>query len=337
MLPKISIIIVNFNGLPHLLNCISSIEQINYPKERIEVILVDNASKDESVHLVKIKFPWIKILILPKNYGYAGGCNKGANASNGDYLVFLNNDTKVDSEWLVNLIKVMEKNSLIGICGSKLLFLNEPNVINHAGGKISLIGSGYDIDFGEQNKKNIAFPTLVGYVSGASLMIRRRTFIELKGFDPDYFMYCEDVDICWRAWLKGYKVVHVPSSIAYHKFRGSLMHGLAEMEEYYWHRNSLLNIIKNFQFKNMVIGIFLYYPFCIIKLFRLLLNKTPSRVKGMLKANIWLIKNVKKLYAKRTLVQKDRKIKDEELQKMGLFTSLMEAIKEFSKPKISFK
>jgi GT2 family glycosyltransferase len=330
MLPNISIIIVNFNGLPHLLNCINSIKQINYPRDRIEVILVDNASKDGSALLAKVKFPWIKLLRLPKNYGYAEGCNRGAKISNGDYLVFLNNDTAVDGEWLINLVKVIERDDSIGICGSKILFLDRPNIVNHAGGKISLIGSGYDIGFGEQNI-NDELPLLVGYVSGASMMIRKKAFIKLRGFDLDYFMYCEDVDLCWRAWLNGYKVVYIPSSIVYHKFRGSFTRGLVKIEEYYWHRNSLLNLIKNFQFKNMLIGITLYYLFYTIKLFKFLLNGDLSRIKGMLKVNIWLVRNVKKLHLKRILIQKNRKIKDRELQEIGAFTSFMEAVKEFGK------
>jgi len=124
-LPFVSIIVVNYNGRRYLEDCFSSLQRLDYPADRFEVIMVDNASADGSVALVKKRFPWVRIIENKSNLGFAGGNNIAISQSQGDYVALLNNDTKVDRAWLIELIKVCESDPTIGACTSKmLLFYN---------------------------------------------------------------------------------------------------------------------------------------------------------------------------------------------------------------------
>ena len=125
-LPKVSIIIPNYNGKRFLRDCISSIQGIKYPRKRYEIILVDNGSSDSSIDYVQANFPSVKILALRQNYRFTGGNNRGVKIATGELLVFLSNDTIVDRNWLHNLVKVMTYKE-IGICGSKILFMKAPD------------------------------------------------------------------------------------------------------------------------------------------------------------------------------------------------------------------
>lgn len=123
--PFVSVIVLNFNGVVFLKNCLSSLEQLNYPRDAYEVILVDNASTDQSVAYVREQFPWVKIVQNSSNLGYAAGNNIGIRESKGDYIALLNNDTKVEPDWLMELVKICEQDPSVGACTSKILLFDD--------------------------------------------------------------------------------------------------------------------------------------------------------------------------------------------------------------------
>ncbi len=123
--PPVSIITLNFNGLVFLEPCLSSLEQLNYPHGMFEVILVDNASTDQSVDFVRKQFSWVKIIQNESNLGFAAGNNVGIRESKGDYIALLNNDTKVEKDWLIELVKVCLEDPAVGACTSKILLFND--------------------------------------------------------------------------------------------------------------------------------------------------------------------------------------------------------------------
>jgi GT2 family glycosyltransferase len=120
--PLVSVIIVNWNGMQYLERCLSSLRNSNYAHQKMEIIVVDNNSSDGSVDFVKKLFPDVSLLELDKNYGFTGGNNRGVKVARGELLVFLNNDTLVDENWLVELVKAANSDKQIGICGSKIMF-----------------------------------------------------------------------------------------------------------------------------------------------------------------------------------------------------------------------
>jgi len=229
--PFCSIIVLNFNGKRHLNDCFKSLRKINYPKNRYEVIMVDNASTDGSIKFVKKHFSWVRILSLRKNYGFSEGNNKGATKAKGEYIIFLNNDTEVEKDWLIELVKVANDKK-IGICG--------PKIIDKTLGEI---GEGHMI-FGMEYQRSGNKLKECFWVSGCSMFVKREV-IEKMGrlFDPSYFMYYEDVDACWRARRLGYKVMYVPTSIVHHTGRLP-----TEDTAFFHYRNKIWTFKKNTKF-----------------------------------------------------------------------------------------
>ncbi len=324
MNPKVSIIIVNLNGANYLYDCLSSLKSIDY--QNYEVILVDNASSDSSLPLVKQNFPWVKIIALKENHGFAEASNIGADHASGDLLVFLNNDTRVKKTWLSEMVKHMDDS--IATCGSKILFY-EKDIINHAGGAITLLGSGYDIGFGKRDSKEFDDTKFVGSTCGCSMLIRKNIFELLGGFDPDYFACSEDVDLCLRAWIYGFKNLYVPSSVVYHRYGGTLGKRQSYKRVYFCQRNRLINILKNFEPQNILKGILISIIYDFVRILFFVCKKDIKLIFYLIKAYIDVLMMTKPILKKRRVIQKNRRVSDNKLVKMGVITSLTKGIHEF--------
>lgn len=327
ILPKISVLVLNYNGFRFLDKCFESLGELHYPD--YEVILVDNASNDGSVAYVRQKFPWVKLVIHEENYGFCEGYNRSIAFAEGEYLAFLNNDTRVDPNWLAELASAVQEHQA-DICSSKMLSLDNPEVISSRGGKITPIGTGYDIDFnsrdskGEDNKL-----TFVGAVGSGAMLIRKATFLEIGGFDPDYFAGVEDLDLCWRAWLKGYKVIYVANSIVYHKVGGSWDSRHSSSRIFLGQKNRLANIIKNFEFTNVIKGLALSLAYDLVRVVIFLARGEFRNILALANGIICFIKELPKTLRKRKTIQRDRRISDKELYHLGLISPLNDCINEF--------
>ena len=335
-LPMVSIILLNYNGKRFLDGCFSSLSRINYPKSCYEVIMIDNGSLDDSVEFVRQNFPWVKILALNGNYGYAGGNNRGVDVAKGDFIVFLNNDTVVDEEWLAELVNVMLLDDKIAICGSKVVSMDNPHHVQYAGGFLNLVGGALFYPFHGQKSRHDFY--LVGSIFGASFLMKKVIFKKIGGFDESFFMYSDENDLCLRAWIQGYHVAYSPYSIVYH-YGGGTAGTLSRNQScilsarlrsslriYYGNRNSIASIIKNFQIKNLFIGIAFSYLYLLFQLI-LLLRVKSSEVKFLVKAGFWPIKNLKKIWKKRLIVQKCRKINDQTLLEWKLLLSITDMLR----------
>ena len=317
-LAKASIIILNYNGKSYLENCLKSLEEQTY--KNMEVILVDNASIDGSVEYVEQKFPWVKIVRNSRNLGFAEGNNRGVKYATGEYVVFLNNDTVVDKYWLENLIIAAESDPTIGICGSKILFLDKKDLIQELGGLCDIYGSTTHRYCGEIDKGQYDFISDVFYVSGASLLIKRKVLKEIGGFDPIYFMYHEDVDLCWRAQLAGYRVVVVPTSKVYHKGGGSLQSPLSryisgkfeidKQRKYFTERNTLITLLKNYSLKTLLKILPRYLALISAEIGLYIVSGRFDGVIILLKAQFYVLKNIKYILFQREKISKIRKVND---------------------------
>ena len=325
---KTSVIVLNRNGETFLQQCLSSVEEATSRRSDIEMILADNGSTDDSIPLTRKLFPAVKILNLGRNYGFAEANNKAAAVAKGEYLAFLNNDTMVDEAWLCELIKAAESDPSIAICGSRIMFMYSRDKINHAGGKITMIGSGYDQNFGS-TVQSIGDIGCTGYACGASMLVRRSAFQKLGGFDPVYFAFCEDVDLAWRAWIAGYKVVHVPTSIVYHKFSGTWH--LEGDKLYFWHRNCKINILKNFQTPRAIRGIVLNSLFDIVRVLEGLRNHSVGTTTSIVRGYYWILRNIRRILESRALVSRQRSRGDAALQRIGIFASIPESYMEYGR------
>ncbi len=317
-IPQVSIIIVNYNGKTHLEECLSSLEKIDY--KNYEIILVDNNSTDTSVEYVKNTYPSITIIKLNRNYGFAEPNNVGAKNAKGDYLLFLNNDTTVNPNFISEMVNVLEQDPQIAICQSLLL---KPNgEVDSSGDFIDTLGRAYS----SKNKENEVKKILSA--RGASMMVRKNSFWDLGGFDKRFFASFEDVDLGWRAWIWGYKIVLVPNSIVYHKGGQTVKQHLSEIR-FHGVKNSLIIRLTNFEtglattsiFKTL--GVILFRKSFGISLVEDHEEIFPlPSVKIILPGVMWVAKNFGYVLAKRKNLNSRRKRTSQDLLNLGLITKL---------------
>lgn len=321
-------LVLNYNGVRFLDDCFRSLEKLDYPD--YEVVLIDNASSDGSVEYVRHNFPWVRLVAYKHNYGFCEGYNQSIQYAEGEYLAFLNNDTVVDPNWLTELVTAAYEHQA-DICGSKILLYDEPQLINHIGAKITPIGSGYDLGFGMKDSKTNSSqkPVFIAAACGAAMLIKKETFLKLGGFDPDYFAYSEDLDLCWRAWLQGYRVMHIPSSVIYHRFGGSWGSRHASSRIFLGQKNRLANIIKNFEFINVVKGLAISLVYDMVRIALFLVTRELKNILALARGTFCFIKQLPKTLRKRKSIQRSRQVSDKKLYQLGLITSLRECLTEF--------
>ncbi len=215
-----------------------SLFQMGIDESTMHVVLVDNASNDGSVEFTQHKYPRVHILHFETNQGFAPALNEAVHTIDSEWVCFLNNDMRVDPDWLPNLIYAAD--SIDSPCFSSHIFNWEGDKTQFAGGWINVFGKGFESD---QLQDTSPYP--IFFPCGGAMLIRRDIFLEIGGFDKDYFMIYEDVDLGWRLWLLGYKVYLVPDAYVMHKGHASLQSESYERKAVYYERNSLATLYKN--------------------------------------------------------------------------------------------
>jgi GT2 family glycosyltransferase len=212
-LPLISTVILNWNGKEYLNSCIQSVKRQTYPN--IEIILVDNASADDSVETIKNIFSDLRLIINPENMGYGGGNNRGIREAEGRYIFILNSDTEIEKNCFELLWKCIETDQQIGVTTPKILLYDRRNTVDAAG--LTIYPDGLSIGRGRlepQEKYNQSEEVFFG--SGCASLYRKEMLEEIGLFDEDFFAYAEDTDLGWRARLAGWKAYYVAEAIVYH-------------------------------------------------------------------------------------------------------------------------
>lgn len=237
--------IPSLDGRGHLSPCLASLGEMTYPHDRTEIIVVDNGSTDGSVAFISESFPGVTVLPQATNLGFARACNLGAKKASGEIVVFLNNDMKVDTEWLGTLIRPIREGRAAST-GSKVLSWDGSKV-DFAGAVMNFEAKGAQVAYGEKydpDKHDRAGEML--FANGGSMAINRRIFLDSGGFDGDYFAFYEDVDLGWRLWILGERVIYVPESIAYHRHHGTSSRFHPSKLRVLYERNSIITALKNY-------------------------------------------------------------------------------------------
>ena len=247
--PKVAVVILNWNGQKYLEQFLPSVLASEY--NNLEVVVADNGSSDDSISFVKKQFPAVSIISFPRNYGFAKGYNEAFKQIASDYVVILNSDVEVQSGWIQPMVDLLESDSTIVGCQPKILSYQRKNVFDYAGaagGWIDKYGYPFgkgrvfdvcEVDHGQYDQSEPIF-----WASGAALFIRYHAFLELKGFDEYFFAHQEEIDLCWRLQLAGYKLYSCPESVVYHLGGGTLPRGNSR-KTYLNFRNNHIMLAKN--------------------------------------------------------------------------------------------
>ncbi|MBI2547517.1 MAG: glycosyltransferase family 2 protein [Candidatus Aenigmarchaeota archaeon] len=331
VLPFVSVVVLNYNGERFIKDCLESLKNIDYDNDRFEVIVVDNASTDKSVEVIKKYTPWAKFIETGKNLGYAGGNNVGVENAKGEYLVILNPDTEVDKNWLKELVKHIISDSGIGACSSKVLYYADKSKINTIGGFWSVLGvSGSIGEMDSQDKYDDTVYTF--YPTGCSMIMKKELYLSLGKFDDDYFLYCEDPDIGWRIWDNGYKVCLAPKSIVYHlgsaALKGLGKKSYSNLFYFYNTRNGLLTIIKNATTMDLLWMVPLYFVSWSTLAFLFLIRGKFIAAKSTIKGLIWPVSNLPWVIKKRYTANYKRTGKSK-----YMMTGFIDTLKIFFKSK----
>jgi GT2 family glycosyltransferase len=210
----VSVIVPNWNGKGLLKGCLGSIENQTYKEH--ETIVADDGSTDGSADYVQREFPYVRLVQLHRNQGFAAATNAGIRIARGEFLAFLNNDAEAHPKWLAEMVHAIRSDATIGFVGPKILDGREPTKIAAAGGRFSRNGSATDFGRGELDSKAFDRSRPVLWVTGAACMFRRQVFDVVGLLDESFGSMSEDVDICLRAQLKGFRGLYVPFAIVYH-------------------------------------------------------------------------------------------------------------------------
>ncbi len=249
-LPKVAVVILNYNGRHHLERCFDSLAALDYPRERLDVILVDNGSEDGSVEDMRSRWPWVRLIVNPRNYGFAPACNQGAaNRRDASIVAFLNNDMRVDPAWLRELVGPIVRGEAAATTSKMLSW--DGSRIDSAGGGMNFHGIGIQYGYGDAPGAEHDVPRRTLFACGGAMAIDVRVFDALGGFDRDYFAYYEDVDLGWRTWLAGHEVRYVPTSVCWHHHSSTSKRFPPETVRLIQIRNPLLTIIKNYDDENL--------------------------------------------------------------------------------------
>ncbi len=323
--PRVSVLVLNLDGREHLDECLGSLAETTFADR--EDVLVDNGSRDGSVVHVRERFPTVHVVAFPTNLGFAGAYDRVIREHCESELVcLLNNDVRVAPGWLGELVAALDADRDAAIAGARLLSYPDGARVDHDGGLISPIGAGVDI--GKFHPPGPSGPPRAsGFACGAALLVRRADYLALGGFDPTYVIYHEDVEIAWKAWRAGRRVLHVPEAVVYHK--GGALMGRPDSPRrlYLSQRNRLRNLLKHRGAVGLARGLALSLGFDAVRSARFLLSADRERLRSLWRANRDVLAELGALMRARAAFSPSAD--DEALCASGVFASVRASVTAF--------
>ncbi|MGA2790392.1 MAG: glycosyltransferase family 2 protein [Candidatus Bathyarchaeia archaeon] len=333
----VSVIVVNYNGMKVIGRCLDSILRSSY--KQLEVIVVDNASTDGSAQYLSRRYKksdHVVLVICERNLGFAAGSNLGAHRANGEYLFFLNFDTKAMPSAVGNLVSILEGHPSVAAAQSKLLMMSDRKKLDSAGDFICTVGWPYSrgkgiIDRGQYDSKREIFSA-----RGAAMLVRERVFHEVDGFDADYFMYYEDIDLSWRLRLRGYSIEFAASSVVYHiagAASGKQVHAMT-VPSFYSGRNYIATLVKNFESRSLLTYGLGHLMVQVATILYLISKRRAHEAFGFTVALLAAVKDFRKNWKKRVIVQSIRLVSDDRILKHARRMTLRDLLRgrDYNKP-----
>jgi GT2 family glycosyltransferase len=305
--PRVSVLILNYNGLKWLPICLPSALRTDYPN--LEVCLIDNGSSDGSVEYVRERFPSVRIIANGENLGFAEAYNRAIEEVDGEYVAVLNNDTEVlEPGWVRHLVDAALRDPGVAAVACKLVSMADPARLDSVGGMGIPFWRGFvDIGRGEVDEGQYDGPGFEPFAfCGGAALIRRDAFLRAGGFDAKFFLYVEDADLSWRLRLMGHRIAYEPRARVAHHFSGTAGDGaISPMKLYYCHRNLLRAILKNcgrslsWALRNcLLFSLLMIAGFAILE---------PMKAIAVLRAILWNLANLRDTWALRLRIQAGRR------------------------------
>jgi GT2 family glycosyltransferase len=300
--PGVSVAIINYNGRKYLDELLTSLAAQTLRPTR--VLLIDNASTDGSVAYARNNFPWIEALPQDRNLGFAKAGNLAMALLESEHVALLNTDMRLAPDWLESLARATQSDPAIAAVASKLRLYADPRRLNGVGGAMNYLGYTWDRGMFEMDEGQLDRSAETLFASAGAALFRRSAFREAGGFDERFFMYHEDVDLCWRFWLFGMRVITCPAAVAWHHFGGSTRESQGlQWRELIGERNNIRALAKNYEARNL--------RRALVGLVRL--RQRPRRKLGQIRNFAWNLWRLSDTLAQRRRIQRRRVRSDSEL------------------------
>ncbi len=325
--PFVSIVILNYNGEGLLGPCMDSVMKSRYLN--FEIIVVDNASTDASIaEITRKSSSYANLSIVKNNYnfGFAEGNNIGAKHAKGDFLVFINNDTEVATDWLDHLVRTAIDDPFVGIVLPRVVWDASPEGL--LVGNVDRFGNTVLVDMHsraasrehsivEGSNLSDRLSEVETIASGPAFLIKRKVWEEVGGFDPKYFIYAEDIDLSWRVKLLGYKTTVSKGSFVRHGVAGTTRKLRLDERRYLTYRNTIRTLVKDYSTGTLPK---VMPPFLVIRLGEALtlsfIARNPKIVAGLARAIGWNIRHFSDSWTLHTAIQTRRTVSESEVQRV---------------------
>ncbi len=292
--PLVAIVILNYNGRNYLQQFLPSVLASTYQNKKI--IVADNASTDDSLDVLKNSFPTVEVIVNTQNDGFAGGYNWALKNIEADYFILLNSDVEVTPNWIEPIIDLMCSDVTIAACQPKLLAHKQRSMFEYAGasgGFIDYLGypfsRGRVFDVLEEDKQQYDNTTEIFWATGAAMFVKASVYNECKGFDETFFAHMEEIDLCWRMQLLGYKIYVCPQSVVYHVGAGTLPRGGRKV--FLNFRNNLWMLSKNLPWQEKIWKLPFRFLLDAISAWKGLLQGDSAFFKAIVKAHFEVVKS----------------------------------------------
>ncbi len=318
--PRCSIIIITYNGKEMLRKYLPTITSQDYPN--FEVVVVDNASTDGTADFISENYPQLKLVRSETNTGTAEGSNIGARASTGDLFFWIHNDMILERDALRLMVETITSSDDIGVCTCKVIKLNPDgsptNTIDSVGGTIDRWGFPSARGIGEEDRGQYdsVFDTFFSF--GGPMLMKREAFDAAGGFDPVVFTLADDIDLCWRARLRGYRTVVNTKAVIYHHLSATLSSFARSNKRYISERNTLYMLLKNYSAASLLRFLPLYFLMISAEITTLALLRKRQIALASVRGILWNLKRLGTIAAERRAIQKSRVTAEGEIIRLML-------------------
>ncbi|MBA3332091.1 MAG: glycosyltransferase family 2 protein [Actinobacteria bacterium] len=310
-LPSLSVVIGTVDRRRYLADCLESLLAEGYPE--LEIVVVDNGSTDGTGELLRERFPQVRMIRNGENRGFVGANNQGVEASSGELVLMLNDDTRLEPGALEHLVRALVDRPAWGACQAKLLLMDDPTRLDTAGSFLTATGFLLHRGVFAPDGPEFAGADEVFSAKGAALLVRRRVLEQVGLLDPLYFAYFEETDLCWRIWLGGWRVGFVGSARILHKTGGTAEALPFSFVHYHSFKNRIRTLAKNLGAPRLAWMLPYHVGLCLGVSLTYLVRRRPADALAIVRAIGWNVGEAPSTWQERRRVQHGRKVADADL------------------------